>query len=365
MGRNNLTTEELRKVRTVTDKMGKIVSSAVARVYCSDGISEDWVYTEKWGALCLVVPKVDLEGTMDSVTYLHLCLVSICNNPEQSSTILWEEQLGPVWGNGMQPSPEEDSSIPQKICEKEEKLEYNFCYLCLESFFHVFKAAKPETDAMDFVKNLQAFSFASADDAANMGKCVQMFVEGKHTELLEIATKTDVIVEEKPPEKKQQKPRIHPQHLTNGGTEPVQPKVVNRSGRSSSFIHKRKLNLSKSILSRVKSKKKAPPLVLSGPTNFVHASHIGWDPATGFQVRNLPPRWKALFNVAGVSDKELTNPSTAKIIMETVASVTPDALKQDDLTDSQANKITEALHSAMETHREAPKKGPSDDEWSD
>jgi hypothetical protein len=45
--------------------------------------------------------------------------------------------------------------------------------------------------------------------------------------------------------------------------------------------------------------------VLSGPSGFRHESHIGWDPTNGFDIRNIPPEWKALFKAAGVKKSDL------------------------------------------------------------
>lgn len=70
-------------------------------------------------------------------------------------------------------------------------------------------------------------------------------------------------------------------------------------------------------------KKKDEPHVpvVGAPTDFKHESHIGWDPERGFEIRNIPPEWKALFQAAGVKKSELTNATTAKMIMETVVEV--------------------------------------------
>jgi len=71
-----------------------------------------------------------------------------------------------------------------------------------------------------------------------------------------------------------------------------------------------------------KTKKKGPKGTIkeiTGPTKVVHNSHIGWDPKSGFQIRNIPPEWKELFKAAGVRPSELKNPETAAFIMTTVA----------------------------------------------
>jgi len=61
------------------------------------------------------------------------------------------------------------------------------------------------------------------------------------------------------------------------------------------------------------------PMIIDGPTMVAHVSHIGWDPANGFQIRNIPPEWKMLFKSAGVRRADLENPETAAFIYATVA----------------------------------------------
>jgi hypothetical protein len=58
---------------------------------------------------------------------------------------------------------------------------------------------------------------------------------------------------------------------------------------------------------------------ISGPTGFQHHCHIGWDPKAGFETRNIPAEWKALFKSAGVTKAELKDPETAKFIMDNIA----------------------------------------------
>ncbi|KAI1298604.1 Neural Wiskott-Aldrich syndrome protein [Halotydeus destructor] len=55
---------------------------------------------------------------------------------------------------------------------------------------------------------------------------------------------------------------------------------------------------------------------ISGPTNFVHVQHIGWDPVSGFDLDNVAPDLKEFFKVAGVSDQELKDENTRKFIYE-------------------------------------------------
>jgi len=57
---------------------------------------------------------------------------------------------------------------------------------------------------------------------------------------------------------------------------------------------------------------------IGGPTDFSHDTHVGWDQARGFEVRNIPPEWKKLFEASGVTDEELKDPETRKILIDTV-----------------------------------------------
>ncbi len=57
---------------------------------------------------------------------------------------------------------------------------------------------------------------------------------------------------------------------------------------------------------------------ISAPSNFRHVSHVGWDPANGFDVNNIPAEWQKLFKKAKVTKADLKNPETSKFILETV-----------------------------------------------
>jgi hypothetical protein len=60
-------------------------------------------------------------------------------------------------------------------------------------------------------------------------------------------------------------------------------------------------------------------LVISEPTNFRHESSIGWNPQSGFEIRNIPPAWRKMFKDAGIKKSDLKNKETAAFIMDFVA----------------------------------------------
>ena len=66
-----------------------------------------------------------------------------------------------------------------------------------------------------------------------------------------------------------------------------------------------------------KGKKKGKVRV-GNPTNFRHLSHIGFDPEGGFELQNIPPEWRNLFEKAGVTREQLENKDTAEFIVDFV-----------------------------------------------
>lgn len=58
--------------------------------------------------------------------------------------------------------------------------------------------------------------------------------------------------------------------------------------------------------------------VVSDPRGFRHESHIGWDPDAGFEIRNIPPEWRKLFQAAGVRKADLRDAETAKFVMNVI-----------------------------------------------
>ena len=53
-----------------------------------------------------------------------------------------------------------------------------------------------------------------------------------------------------------------------------------------------------------------PDVPISDPSGFRHESHIGWDPANGFEIRGIPPEWKKPFAPAGITKSELNDAGT-------------------------------------------------------
>ncbi|KAM9475267.1 WASP actin nucleation promoting factor b [Clarias gariepinus] len=68
-----------------------------------------------------------------------------------------------------------------------------------------------------------------------------------------------------------------------------------------------------------KGKKKGPRLTkadIGAPSGFKHVTHVGWDPNSGFDTNNLDPDLKKLFSCAGISEDQLTDKETSKLIYD-------------------------------------------------
>jgi len=70
-----------------------------------------------------------------------------------------------------------------------------------------------------------------------------------------------------------------------------------------------------SFFSLFKKDQKEDDLLISEPSNFRHVSSIGWNPnEASFEIRNIPPEWRKLFQAAGIKKSELKNKDTAAMI---------------------------------------------------
>ncbi|XP_051915876.1 WASP like actin nucleation promoting factor a isoform X2 [Hippocampus zosterae] len=67
--------------------------------------------------------------------------------------------------------------------------------------------------------------------------------------------------------------------------------------------------------SKVK-KKKLTKADIGTPSNFQHIGHVGWDPNTGFDLNNLDPELKNLFDMCGISEAQLKDRETSKVIYD-------------------------------------------------
>ncbi|KAM6106898.1 actin nucleation-promoting factor WAS [Phoenicopterus ruber ruber] len=63
-----------------------------------------------------------------------------------------------------------------------------------------------------------------------------------------------------------------------------------------------------------KGRKKISKADIGAPSGFKHVGHIGWDPKNGFDVAALDPALRALFARAGISEAQLADAETSRLI---------------------------------------------------
>uniref|UniRef100_S4RFJ4 Uncharacterized protein n=1 Tax=Petromyzon marinus TaxID=7757 RepID=S4RFJ4_PETMA len=92
---------------------------------------------------------------------------------------------------------------------------------------------------------------------------------------------------------------------------------INSSSTPTSTITNSPFNM---IMDRTKKgkgkKKKLTKADIGAPSNFQHVGHIGWDPNTGFDLNNLDPELKSLFDMAGITESQLKDKETSKTIYD-------------------------------------------------
>lgn len=104
----------------------------------------------------------------------------------------------------------------------------------------------------------------------------------------------------------------HGSSLSLNSTNSIPPPTISPSSSTTDLKNKKN-----------KSKGKKPKLTkedISTPTDFRHVGHVGWDPKAGFDVDNIDPQWKKLFDTVGVTQSELEDEATSKFIYDFVES---------------------------------------------
>jgi len=156
----------------------------------------------------------------------------------------------------------------KKIFEQE--LYYNFKYDLPKSFFHTFEVT-------DCVAGL---SFADEKEARVFGSAVKSSLPIISRRISAQISQSNV--------------NTTNVNTTTVNTTPLPPSSSKREEKKSFGRFFKKI---------FKGKKEEQEFEISGPTNFRHESHIGWDPVNGFDIKNIPAAWKKLFKEAGIKKK--------------------------------------------------------------
>ncbi|KAG8439838.1 hypothetical protein GDO86_005852 [Hymenochirus boettgeri] len=165
----------------------------------------------------------------------------------------------------------------------EQELYYNFVYNSPRSYFHTFAGDSYQV----------GLNFANEEEAKRFRKAM-----------------IDLIARRpKKPDKKREPP--------NGPSLPMatvdikNPEITNRyNAQVNNIPYNREKKKGKT------KKKKLTKADIGTPSNFKHLGHVGWDPNTGFDVNNLDPELKKLFDLCGISEAQLKDKETSKVIYD-------------------------------------------------
>lgn len=157
----------------------------------------------------------------------------------------------------------------------EQELYYNFVYNSPRSYFHTFSGDSCQL----------GLNFASEEEARRFRKAV--------TELLG------------------RRPKKPGPSLPMATVDIKNPEITNRYS-----VQMNNIPFNKEKKKGKPKKKKLTKADIGTPSNFQHIGHVGWDPNTGFDVNNLDPELKKLFDMCGISEAQLKDKETSKVIYD-------------------------------------------------
>lgn len=178
----------------------------------------------------------------------------------------------------------------------EQEIYNQFRYKAPRDYFHTFEADEYQA----------GLNFASEDEAQKFKNAVEQKILERHKRKLE--------------RKKQQQSVKHGSSAAQVPAVPNQAPVIN-TNVSDSNLHK---SASLSTLPTKKNKKdkdkkkKITKDDISTPTNFRHVGHVGWDPDKGFDMNNLDPDMRKLFDSLGINETSEVDKETVDFIYDFV-----------------------------------------------
>ncbi|XP_033746820.1 neural Wiskott-Aldrich syndrome protein-like [Pecten maximus] len=184
----------------------------------------------------------------------------------------------------------------------EQEIYNQFRYKAPREYFHTFEAEEVQA----------GLNFASEDEAFKFKSAIEQKLMERHQRRLD--------------KKKNQQGSVHNNNNQNqGGVS--SPPSINNSGPPLSSVDVNlnktsgKDTISKASKGKTKEKDKKKKLTkedISTPTDFRHVSHVGWDPNKGFDMNNLDPDMKGLFESVGIDENEVVDKETVDFIYDFV-----------------------------------------------
>ncbi|XP_059163977.1 actin nucleation-promoting factor WASL-like isoform X3 [Physella acuta] len=189
----------------------------------------------------------------------------------------------------------------------EQEIYNQIVYKTPREYFHTFEA-----------ENCQAgLNFASEDEALKFKKAVEGKLNERQRKRQGRKRQT---VASKPGYESANLPQGPPPPRSNLTPIPSsQPVSVNvELNRSNNNISTSAGNVKKNKDNKKDAKKKLTKADIGTPSNFVHVSHVGWDPDKGFDMNNLDPDMQTLFQSVGITADANVDKETVDFIYDFV-----------------------------------------------
>ncbi|MEE6509188.1 hypothetical protein FKM82_024820 [Ascaphus truei] len=166
----------------------------------------------------------------------------------------------------------------------EQELYYSFVYNCPRVYFHTFAGEDCQI----------GLNFANEEEAKRFRKTVADLISRR----------------QKKPDKKREPP--NGPSLLMQTVDIKNPEITNRYNAQ----QMNNIPYNKEKKKGKPKKKRLTKADIGTPSNFQHIGHVGWDPNTGFDVNNLDPELKKLFDLCGISEAQLKDKETSKVIYD-------------------------------------------------
>ncbi|XP_055882892.1 actin nucleation-promoting factor WASL-like isoform X2 [Biomphalaria glabrata] len=192
----------------------------------------------------------------------------------------------------------------------EQELYNNIVYKAPREYFHTFEADSCQA----------GLNFASEDEAVKFKKAIDNKLMDRQRRKNEKGRRRQNTIQQKPPNDISRPPNIAQQRSNAPAIPTPQPVTINVD------LNRSNNNLSSAGTGTIKkgkenkkdAKKKLTKADIGTPSNFVHVSHVGWDPDKGFDMNNLEPDMQKLFQSVGIKADDNIDKETVDFIYDFV-----------------------------------------------
>jgi hypothetical protein len=202
----------------------------------------------------------------------------------------------------------------------------NFEYVILAPYMHAFEG-DTTLYGLSFAENFDSTAFSTT--VKGLVTLCNLPQQQPHAQIIQMHQQQPIMVQQQPI------------HVANHVVQPamqfqqqqqqqfVSPAAVPQERKRHSFNFGSKI---KNLFHRKPKEKRRP--TISGASNFQHTAHLGFNMQS---FGDLPTEWKNIFEKAGISEEQMKDKKTAKLITKTINNMNQERMNQSDLSGSYTN----------------------------